>query len=77
MGYTFKEDDRLFEEYSKHKVKCKHCGHSTTMPVFLDKKICSWCGKYVFRTSEIEFKFRLDEQIKKRKRVNNDDTKKS
>lgn len=76
MKYSFKEDDRMFEEYSKHKVKCKHCGHNSTMPVYVDKKICSWCGNYVFRTPEIEFKFRLTEKIK-RKRVQDDDTKRS
>lgn len=76
MKYTFREDDRMFEEYSKHKVKCKHCGHSSTMPVYVDKKICSWCGNYVFRTPEIEFKFRLKEKIK-RKRVQDDNIKRS
>lgn len=72
MKHTFAEDDRMFEEYSKHKVRCKHCGHNSTIPVYVDKRVCSWCGNYVFRTPEIEFKFRLDQEIKKRKRVQND-----
>ena len=72
MKHIFAEDDRMFEEYSKHKVRCKHCGHNSTIPVYVDKRICSWCGNYVFRTPEIEFKFRLDQEIKKRKRVQND-----
>ena len=72
MKHTFAEDDRMFEECSKHKVRCKHCGHNSTIPVYVDKRVCSWCGNYVFRTPEIEFKFRLDQEIKKRKRVQND-----
>lgn len=75
MRYSKKEDDRMFEEYSKYKIKCKHCGHSTTMPIFLDKKICSWCGNYIFRTKEIEFKHKLNQAINKEKRLCYDNTK--
>lgn len=73
MKYTKEEDDRMFQEMSKHRKKCKHCGHSSVIPVYVDKKVCSWCGNYVFRTDEIEFKFRLEEKLKKGKRLDKND----
>ena len=74
MIRTEEEDDRLFEAFSKYKVKCKHCDHSAVLPVNKDKKLCTWCGNYIFRTPEIEFKYRLNQELK-RKKVKNDDSK--
>lgn len=54
-----KDDDKLFNEYKKHRYYCRHCGHSVTIYGFMDKTICSFCGWYVFRTPKDEFKFRM------------------
>lgn len=42
--------------------KCS-CGHS--VEVYQDKRICTHCGKYVFKNKEDEFKYRLNERINK------------
>lgn len=47
-------------------TKCK-CGHTVTIPPQLDKVLCSWCGKYVFKSAEVEFKYRMFEQMNKRR----------
>lgn len=44
-------------EAEKTKVKCK-CGHSVYL-LGEKKKICSWCGSYVYLTPMIEFKDKL------------------
>ena len=43
------------------KVKCP-CGHS--VDVYHDKRICTHCGRYVFKNKEEEFKYRLNEKLK-------------
>lgn len=43
-------------------IKCP-CGHS--VEVYHDKRICTYCGKYVFKNKEDEFKYRLNEKINK------------
>ena len=46
----------------KFRVKCK-CGH-TLYIVNKDKVICNYCGRYVFKDKEAEFKYRIEEKIK-------------
>ena len=56
--------DKYADELSKLKVRCS-CGHKVIIPLFVDKQICSWCGKYVFRDKHKEFNYRVIEFIKK------------
>lgn len=42
-----KKDDKIFDERAKLTFKCS-CGHSMFMPVFLEKKLCSYCGNYFY-----------------------------
>ena len=46
--------------------KCK-CGHTFLIHATENKKICNWCGNYVFRTPKDEFDYRLQEQLKRSK----------
>lgn len=64
----FKTDKRMLEYYQKIKVYCPNCGHSNSMPKWVEIRICSWCGHKVYRTKEIEFKDKLKKaQIKEKK----------
>lgn len=64
-----KADIKKADYLAKLRVYCPNCGHSTTMPVFLDKKICSHCGHIIYRTKEIEFKDKLNKaRIKEKKK---------
>lgn len=62
---SYAEDSRLFEERTRLRVTCKHCGHTKAIPSFVDKVICSWCKHYIFRNDEIESKYRFKEKILK------------
>lgn len=61
---TIKEYERMQDEYNKVKYKCR-CGHKVIIPKWVDKQICGWCGKYVFKSKEDEFKYRMKGVLKK------------
>ena len=58
-----KEFSRQTNMLNKAKYKCK-CGHRIIIPLWVDKQICDWCGKYVFREKKDEFKYRLKEKMR-------------
>jgi hypothetical protein len=58
------DDIKLNEDFNKLKVRCK-CGHNQYIPLEKEKMICSWCGCYVFKNKKDEFKYRLNNLIKK------------
>ena len=60
---TIKEDTRYFTERSKYKIKCK-CGHTETIKPKAKKKLCSWCGNYIYREAKEEFKNALLRRLK-------------
>lgn len=53
------EDTLKLKRYADIKVKCKHCGHTNTMPVFVEEKICSFCKKKIYNNSKAHFKYKL------------------
>lgn len=53
-----KEDMKKDIEYYKSCVKCDKCGHSIMLGRN-DKKICEWCGKYIFKDKKTEFMYRM------------------
>lgn len=64
---TIKEFKKMTDEYEKVKYVCK-CGHRVVIPKWVDKQLCDWCGRYVFKDKKREFNYRISEQIKKRVR---------
>ena len=60
---TIKEFKRMTDEYEKVKYICK-CGHRVVIPKWVDKQLCDWCGRYVFKDKRSEFKYRIMEAIK-------------
>lgn len=65
---TFEDIEKIASAKTDATIKCE-CGHSIVMSK-ADRTICSWCGKWVYRTKEIEFKYKLRETINKKKRDN-------
>ena len=60
---TIKEFKRMTDEYEQVKYICK-CGHRVVIPKWVDKQLCDWCGRYVFKDKRSEFKYRISEAIK-------------
>lgn len=48
--------------YSQFKVKCK-CGHVVVISPINTKKLCSFCGNYIYRDKKDEFKERMKEKL--------------
>lgn len=57
-------DEKALTELEQLKVKCV-CGHTQVMPVYLDKKICSFCGRKVINNSKLYFLYKLRKEIRK------------
>lgn len=60
---TVQEYKRMADELSKVTYKCA-CGHKEVIPSAEDKKLCSWCGHYVFKDKKDEFRYRVKEKIR-------------
>jgi len=60
---TDKEYSRMIDELDKVKYMCK-CGHRVLIPARKNKEVCTWCGKYVFKNKQDEFRFRVKEKIR-------------
>ena len=60
VSKSWKEETKIFDSLTKCRVKCK-CGHSVIL-TNVDRAICSWCGHYVYKTPQIEFKYKLKER---------------
>lgn len=58
------EEDKLINEKDKYKFYCK-CGHYTYIYPMeqKNKKVCSWCGNYIYVSKKAEFKERLGKMI--------------
>lgn len=61
-GSSFKDLEKIAHSQTNSTIKCK-CSHSIVMPN-ADRTICSWCGRWVYRTPQIEFKHKLMKKIK-------------
>lgn len=60
---NWKEDNLRLNRYSDIKVKCKHCGHTNVMPVFVEERICSWCKNKVTNNTKAHFIYKLRNEI--------------
>lgn len=60
---TKKEFSRMADEYDKVKYMCK-CGHKVVIPAWVDKQVCSWCKRYVFKSKKDEVLYRIKERMK-------------
>lgn len=57
---TYKEIIKKTHEIVQDRILCQ-CGHSILIPPQIDKKVCTWCGRYVFKNKKDEFKYRMKE----------------
>jgi len=51
-------------ELSQHTYTCS-CGHRVVILPKAEKIICSWCNRYVFKSKEEEFKYRIKEKMRR------------
>ena len=58
-----KEIEKIHHFRTEHRTKCD-CGYSMFIPIYVDKKICNWCGNYVYRDKKDQFKAKLLSQLR-------------
>lgn len=61
---SFKEVEKLHDAIVNNKFQCK-CGHKVFIPNEKKKALCNWCGHYVYRDKQLEFKEKLKKELKK------------
>ena len=61
---SIKEFKRQTAEYDKVKYRCS-CGHRVIIPYWRDKGLCTWCHNYVYKDKKLEFKERLQNELRK------------
>lgn len=68
MGFKeeVKLDDKREEYYSPYKYTCE-CGHVLLIKKDETKKLCKYCGHYVYINKSEEFKDKLINKINKTK----------
>lgn len=66
---SFKDIERLSSERAEARKLCPNCGHSILLGR-KDKRICNYCGHYVFKDEITEFHYRMREKIFKEKKEN-------
>ena len=63
MKINWHDDTLKLKRYADIKVKCKHCGHTNVMPVFVEERICSWCKRKIKNNSKGHFIYKLRNEI--------------
>ena len=56
--------DKLFKEYGNNTYTCG-CGHRVFILAKEDKKLCSYCGHYVFKSKRDKDLYRINEKIRR------------
>lgn len=58
-------EQEISDIVAMHSYKCKKCGHKELIRFNSNKTICSHCHNYIFKTELDEFKFRINQLIRK------------
>lgn len=61
-----KETDKRLNYITRMNVKCKYCGH-TVFPT-KDRVICTYCGRWAYRNAKAEFKYKVIENMRGKKK---------
>ena len=65
---NYKQIQKYCNEVQKFKVSCE-CGHRVFIPFNRDFKICTWCGRKVYKNDIIEFKHVLKDKLHKNNKI--------
>lgn len=63
---TMKEDSVLAYIKRQMKIECPNCRHLINFYAFehVDKKLCRYCGVYVFKNKQDEFNYKMKQKMK-------------
>lgn len=58
---------KYHEKITSLLTKCK-CSHSVLISYKCDRVLCSYCGHYVYKDKQTEFKYKLKDELKRNMR---------
>ena len=61
----FGEYQKLVDAITPYKCQCKECGRKKVIGVNSDRVLCDWCGHYIYKNDELEFKYKMQEALRK------------
>ena len=61
-----KNDSKMLDSINKASYKCKRCNRTVVINR-QDRALCPDCGHWVYKSDELEFKYRLEQAILKEK----------
>ena len=59
-----KETEESLKFIKEHRRKCA-CGHAIDFKGYFDYKICTWCGRKVYKDEKAQFKFEMEKRLGK------------
>lgn len=63
---TYEEDTRWIKAVLDHQVICPCCKHRILM-ISRDRELCYICKHWVYKNKKSEFKYKIKEEISRRK----------
>jgi rRNA maturation endonuclease Nob1 len=57
-----KSDDKLLDSIRNASYKCKRCGRTVVINK-QDRALCPDCGHWVYKSDELEFKYKIKEAM--------------
>ena len=63
-----KEDIKKGILFQQNSIKCKNCGHAMLLGR-KDRRICSWCGNYIYKDDKTEFEYKKKEKMLKENKI--------
>jgi len=61
---TNKEINTFHKRATDESVKCS-CGHSVVVTNKYNRVICSWCGRWVYKNKQTEFRYNFEKARRK------------
>lgn len=63
---NYKDTIKFEKEIANKRVKCE-CGHTITFTnTRSDRVLCNWCGKFVYKNKQLEFKYKMKSLLNKK-----------
>ena len=62
---NLKDYQKLVDALAPHKYQCKICGRKEYIGVKRDRALCSHCGHYIYKSEALEFKYKVEEALRK------------
>lgn len=57
--------NKVSDTLQKHSYQCKNCGRKEVIRFDMDRRLCSHCGHYIYKSDELERQYKFKENLMK------------